>query len=569
MRAITVLAVSLAIAAVRADWVPTAVVQTATGPVQGYYNDASGVNMYKGIPYATPPVGSLRFQAPQPAPAWSSVLNASSFAPGCMSICPPTGFPKAGLMCTPTVSEDCLYLNVYAPANLTSPLRPLPKGHEASANGLLPVIFWIHGGNYQYGSGGVNLYDGQQMVRTQHVILVTINYRLGLFGALYTGSVHGNFQTKDQQLAMQWTQANIAAFGGDPARVTIAGQSAGAFSVATHVTLPSSAGLFQNAIIVSNPFTLLAADPVGAMQLGTKVLEGLNCPQDGGDLELACLRSADPQLLLNLSQTTKYALTGTSFLSEMMPWVPVVDGTFLPYQPLDAFERGNFTKVPIMFGTVANESVEFIWDISAKPMSAIEVGVLIDVIFGSDYAKNITELYGPIPLAQWSDAHVYLEVIATDYIFYCANRKVGEWMSKLTPTYMYFFNYLSWINEWVFGKTMPYCVDAVCHAQDLNYIFWPYQWVQQYPGEPLPAPHKEALFADLVQGAWGAFAYTGNPDPLGVGLPASAIVNGTAFERFDFAQNNVVNYSIPTSNLVGYRNDYCDFWDKVGYRTRR
>eukprot|EP00672_Neobodo_designis_P020965 CAMPEP_0174831824 /NCGR_PEP_ID=MMETSP1114-20130205/3328_1 /TAXON_ID=312471 /ORGANISM="Neobodo designis, Strain CCAP 1951/1" /LENGTH=569 /DNA_ID=CAMNT_0016065669 /DNA_START=34 /DNA_END=1743 /DNA_ORIENTATION=- len=569
MRAVSLLlALATGCAVVLAAETPTAVVQTTTGPIQGYYNDKSGINIFKGVPYAAPPMGDLRFAAPQPPQPWTAVKNTSTFAPGCMALCPPVGFPKPEMMCTPHVSEDCLYLNVYAPAK---PSEPLVKRANRNADNGMPVVFFIHGGNFMYGSGGVPLYDGQQMARTQHVIVVTINYRLNVFGGLYTGAgqVEGNLMLKDQILAMKWVRDNIQAFGGDPTKVTISGQSAGAASVAAHLTLPAAAGLFSGAIIVSNPASLLLANPTDAMELGARVLQNISCPTSGGVAELDCLRHQVSADTLLAASKVDYAFNPKAILDVMMQWVPVVDGDFVPQQPLDAFRKGNVSRVPVFFGTVANESVEFIFKLDEKPMSALDMDALLSLIFGVDLAVKVREVYGPVPESMKKDVRPYLEVLATDFIFYCPNRMIGGQLSKIVPTFMWLYDYLAYDLEWVFGKSMPFCVHNVCHAEDLAMIFFPYQWVPLEPGEPYPPPQREFDLSAIMQTSWGNFAYNGSPDPIADGQPASAIVNGTTYPQFNATQNVLVNLSVPVSNLVGYRNSVCDFWDTVGYRQRR
>lgn len=202
--------------------------QTDKGPVAGATSD--GVDRFQGIPYAAPPVGARRWQPPAPAEAWAGTRPATSPGPRCM---------QSGSSSGPGTSEDCLYLNVYTPTHRTD--RPLP------------VLFWIHGGGFSSGSGDTQ--DGSLIARTNNVVVVTVNYRLGVFGFLDLPGLSkqgaGNYGLLDQQAALRWTQRNIGAFGGDAGRVTIGGLSAGGHSVCAQLASPSARGLFSGAIIQS------------------------------------------------------------------------------------------------------------------------------------------------------------------------------------------------------------------------------------------------------------------------------------------------------------------------------
>src|SRR5580698_7481242 len=226
-------------------------VATQSGRLHGAAADATGaVTVYRGIPYAAPPVGALRWREPQPPIAWSGIREALVDAPGCMQVVGPNRLPwTAEFMHHGPVSEDCLYLNLWTPAR--------------AAAARLPVLVFIYGGGFSEGSVSVPLYDGVELARS-NLIVVTINYRLGAFGflahpALTQESPHrasGNYGMMDQVAALRWVHANIAAFGGDPARVTISGQSAGAMSAYLLTVAPGAKGLFQRAIIESGPGAL-------------------------------------------------------------------------------------------------------------------------------------------------------------------------------------------------------------------------------------------------------------------------------------------------------------------------
>eukprot|EP00744_Colponema_vietnamica_P002047 GILI01003299.1.p1 GENE.GILI01003299.1~~GILI01003299.1.p1 ORF type:complete len:563 (-),score=176.97 GILI01003299.1:191-1846(-) len=515
------------------------IVSTPYGQVEGTI-ELDTINAFRAIPFAEPPVGNLRFAPTVPLQnGWSGVLDGTQFSSGCMSFCPNTSFPRPVFMCPQTVSEDCLYLNVYTPTLNTS--------------AKLPVMLFIHGGNYMYGAGGVPLYDGSDLAKNENIVVVTTNYRLNIFGALYTGGdILGNYQTQDQRQAMRFVNQIISSFGGDPNRVTISGQSAGAFSVATHLSTPKSWSLFQQAIIISDPLSLPALTIDMALALSNKVLESVGCPLTAGPSQVACLRSLPADTLLNAS--TIHYLNMSDFVSVMMQWTPVVDGFELPMQPFTALTTGNFNKVPIFVGTTANESVQFIYDITDTPISPIGYVAFMDAVFGLDRGTKAMELYGPIPAQYQTDAHQFLSVAATDFIFYCATRAVARATTTFVPTFVWFFDYLGSWNEWCFGSTMEFCVHNVCHAEDLPFVFNPF--AVPVPGQSPPSPSAEdMILITAVQSAYGNFVRTGNPNPL---------PSGGSFTQYNGMAANMVNFSVPVSNLNGYRTEYCDFWDSTG-----
>jgi len=527
----------------------TVTLPNAGGSVVGAVDRISGAVFWKGIPYAAPPTGANRFQAPQPAAPLGNSYNATEFGPGCMAICPPEGFPKPKLLCAKTISEDCLYLNVYKPAN-----------HTTGVDAALPVVFFIHGGNYMYGSGGVMLYDGSDFAVNENLVIVTINYRLGILGGLFFGfdsPIRGNYQTQDQRFAMQWVQRNIGAFGGDPTNVLLCGQSAGAFSTATHLTSPASRGLFAKAAIVSDPFALQPMNASLGPQLAAAVTRQVGCPAPGEAGAVECMMNVSAQTILDAQAKSHYNMSFGTLLDQMMPWVPVVTGTDeLPEPPLVALQAGRLaSRVPVFFGTVANESVEFIYRIAEKPLPVWEYDGMVEAIFGLWKGTQALLKYGRVPPQFRHDVRPFLSVMATDYIFYCPNRWVGAGMAKVVPTYMWLFDYQATASEWMFNASMPYCVHSVCHAADLQFYFNSFRSVPPEWGVPMPTP-AESNLARQMQAAWGSFLRTDSPNP---------IANDIVLPTFTVPPNPVINFSIPISPLQGYRDNFCDFWDRMGY----
>jgi len=298
------------------------------GLIEGYIDHELGVRWYKGIPFAAPPVGDLRWKAPQPVVPWTGVRSATEFGARAMQL-PIFGdmnFRASGM------SEDCLYLNVWAPVTTDTPL---------------PVLVYFYGGGNVAGDGSEPRYDGAQLAR-QEIISITVNYRLNVFGffahpdlsaeAPYHAS--GNYGYLDQLAALQWVQANIASFGGDPARVTIAGESAGSISVSAQMASPLAKGLIAGAIGSSGSIMgALPAIPLAdAERIGVEMATSISAPT------LAALRILPaPQLLEALGGRSPQEFTG------------VIDGYFLPDNPADIFARGAQAQVPLLVGWNSTE----------------------------------------------------------------------------------------------------------------------------------------------------------------------------------------------------------------------
>lgn len=304
-------------------------VNVTGGSIEGYIDHDLGVRCYKGIPFAAPPIGDLRWKAPQPVVPWTGVRAARQFGGRAMQL------PIFGDMNfrAPWMSEDCLYLNVWAPVD--TPAIPLP------------VLVYFYGGGNVAGDGSEPRYDGAQLAR-QGIITLTVNYRLNVFGffahpelsaeAPYGAS--GNYGYLDQLAALQWVQANIAAFGGDPARVTIAGESAGSISVSAQMASPLAKGLIAGAIGSSG--SLMGALP--AIPLADAERNGVEMVTSSGVTSLAALRTMPAQQLLEvLGGRSPQEFTG------------VIDGYFLPTEPRDIFAAGAQAQVPLLVGWNSTE----------------------------------------------------------------------------------------------------------------------------------------------------------------------------------------------------------------------
>jgi para-nitrobenzyl esterase len=314
------------------------VVRLADGAVRGKVS--SGVAAFLGIPYAAPPFGAYRLRPPQPVPPWQGERDATAFGP----TVPKGDYPPQYARLFPEVvipGEDCLNLNVWTP--------------NVNAAGL-PVLVWIHGGSFMNGSGSVGAYDGTAFAR-DGVICVSINYRLAAEGFLFLGDGTANLGLLDQLAALRWVQGNISAFGGDPARVTVAGESAGAMSVTTLLSMPLAEGLFAQAIAQSGAAAHTLTSDEGRM-VGGYLAEALGVPPERESVKavpLDKLVQAASDLVAELQTAPDPARWGQLALS-LLPFAPTVDGSVLPAAPLASIAAGQGGNVPLLTGSNRDEA---------------------------------------------------------------------------------------------------------------------------------------------------------------------------------------------------------------------
>lgn len=471
------------------------VVQTASGAVRGTV--AADHRYFAGIPYAAAPVGPLRWQPPAPPPSWTGFRDASRPGSRC------TQDTRTDVDPRPT-SEDCLNLNVWTPAPSDAPR---------------PVLVWIHGGGFLNGSG--DIYDARKLAGRGDIVVVTLNYRLGALGflahpALGAEGDVGNYGLADQQAALRWVRDNIAAFGGDPDKVTIAGESAGAMSVCDHLIAPASAGLFSGAIIQSGPCQAQYDLPT-AQKVSLQYAAEAGC----GDPVAAaqCLRALPAD---KLRPGLFYSRIGTEQLSG-----PVTGTTTLPVDPVVGMADGRAARVPVMVGTTADEFNLFaaMRYIQGRPIDSGHYPELLNEAFGPD-AAAVGQRYpadrfgGSVPLAY--------SAAATDGIFAC----VADWMADLLavaePVYFYEFDDANApAPEPV--RAAPFPVGA-SHSLELRYLF-------DVGGAPPLSPEQQRLSDEMV-GYWSRFVATGSP-----GDDWPAMRNGDAGERMSLRPdgNRVVN----------------------------
>ncbi len=386
-----------------------------SGPVSGRLEN--GIRSFLGIPYAAPPVGELRWKEPQPVQPWKEVRPCLDFGPSC----PQVREDWTGELDVGRTDEDCLYLNVWTPAE--------------SPDDRLPVMVWIHGGAFKSGSGSLPIYDGAGLA-SRGVVVVTFNYRLGPFGFLAhpllsaesPHGVSGNYGLLDQVAALEWVRRNIAAFGGDPEKVTVFGESAGGMSILYLMTSPLAEGLFQRAIVESGPLMDLGL-PVSrvptlreAEKTGREISRKLGCDQ--AEDELAALRSIPPERLLEA------AASDNPFMSPIN-LSPNIDGYLLPVSPLEAFASGEAAHVPLLTGINADEGTLFAPDITPEQYS-----MMLPFLYGG----LATEVAGRYPAQRPDEVKPALNRLITELGFAASARFTAECLSTGgTPVFLYHF----------------------------------------------------------------------------------------------------------------------------------
>ena len=459
-------------------------VKTTAGLVQGSATSDGQIRIFKSIPYAAPPVGALRWQAPQPAAKWDGVRDATSFGPRCLQ-----GQIFSDIVFT-DLSEDCLTLNVWTPAK--------------APNDRLPVMVWIHGGGFQAGAGAEPRHDGEAFAR-KGVVLVTINYRLGVFGFMAHPELtresgrnaSGNYGLLDQVEALRWVKDNIAAFGGNAENVTIFGESAGSLSVSALMASPRARGLFHKAIGESGAFfsgTLPLRSLADSEQQGVKFAE-----MAGAD-SLAALRAKAGDEVL------KAAL-------KMQPWFsPNVDGYVLPEDVASTFAAGRQAQVPLLAGWNADEIRSGVVLGKQKPTSESFVAETRKR-FG-DQADAILKAY---PAATDAEALESAAALASDLFighatwkWIDAHRQTGK-----APVYRYMFDRKIPIEPDRTANGVPVTARDIGarHAGEIEYVFG--TLAQSLPKVPWEASDRQ--LSDAITTYWSNFARAG--DPNGNGLP--------------------------------------------------
>ncbi|XP_049617622.1 cAMP-regulated D2 protein [Syngnathus scovelli] len=523
--------------------IPGPVVLTKTGAIKGITADKA--HIFYGVPYSDPPVGAYRWKPPRPVSPWKGVYDASFPKAPCMQAC---RGPIAA-ECPRNVSEDCLYLNIFVPrdVNFSSPLRS-----------PLPVMVWIHGGDFIAGSASKPLYDGRFMSNFTHTLVVSVEYRLGAFGFLVSGkdpktSAVGNYGILDQQAALLWVQRNIAMFGGDPSKVTLFGESAGAQSVSLHLMIQSSKPLFKQAVLQSLPFSIPLKTRHDALKLGKDFTKKTNCSV--GDI--VCLLSLTPQAVLEAQMKTSSKLVNPfRFLEVFETWGPFIDGDLIQEQAVVAFQKGHWHKEKaVLLGTTSEEGVIFVYGVFNKPVSAVESIMYVTAIF-KQHSLRILHKY--LPLYRDSDRRDMLAQIVTDFVFLCPSRRSARAGTEAgSRAWMYVFDHVT--SDPRVWSGLTFCYRHVCHGGELPYVFG------SAPVANFTLTSGEKLLSNRMLCYWGAFAHTGDP---------SSRVGQTTFCReqrlpvwprySDTSGWLLMNLTLRSHAQVETRSHVCDFWDHLG-----
>jgi para-nitrobenzyl esterase len=477
--------------------------------------NTGSVDSFLGVPYAQPPVGTLRWRAPQAVQPWQGVRPAASYGNRCATLASTNG-PRSE-------AEDCLYLNVQRPAGI----RPGAR---------LPVYFWIHGGGLTNGSS--NQHDGSLIVRTTGVVVVTINYRLGVFGFLghpaltaETGQ-SGNYGLMDQQAALRWVHENIAAFGGDPRQVTIGGESAGGWSVCAHLSAPGSRGLFARAMIQSGScFSQTLAD---AQAGGTTYAHAAGCADDASAAE--CLRGKTTAQLLD---------TTPAPAARFVHGVPA-----LPQNPDTAVRTGSFARVPVVIGANRDEGRTFAQGFVG--FTEAQYVATVNSLFTTRAATILNRYPWPADADRFTPAYL-IGAIFTDSGFVagiggCTNRSLAQAFARHTRTFAYEFDHRT--GPGLSPQPAGY-VWGAGHAAELAYL-WP-SFDNGTPIAPTFNPAERRLALDMVR-YWGSFVRTGQPVArASTPWPAT---NGTALTLSLHAGGQS---TLSTDQQVATRHN-CDLW---------
>ena len=435
-------------------------VKTQAGDVQGV--EENNIFSFKGIPYASPPVGMLRWREPQPAQPWQGVRKADRYGNACIQV---PGLSAAQGLDPGPISEDCLYLNVWTP-------KPDPSAK-------LPVMVWIHGGAYMLGAGGVTLYEGVQLAK-KGAVVVNLNYRLMQLGffvhpALEKGNPGGpaNFGLLDQIAALQWVQQNILQFGGDPGNVTIFGESAGAKSVLALFASPLARGLFHKGIVMSS-YIIPDATRAKALEAGIKAAEAAGLK--GADATVAELRAVPAERFGQLKGRDVSTAP-----------VPISGDTVLPQPIQQIFAAGKEAPVPLILGNTSNDS-----------------SVVAD--FGIDPVKVVANMRGAGLLSRIlypgvKDDRQLGRQATRDLVFTMPVRWIADHHSKLAPSFRYYFDYTAVKERGKFPDGVPHGAEIV-YVMDTGDI---------YGGTKTIFTDEDRDFARRVSDYFFEFARTNHP----------------------------------------------------------
>eukprot|EP00049_Salpingoeca_infusionum_P011927 m.210897 g.210897 ORF g.210897 m.210897 type:complete len:568 (-) comp15054_c0_seq8:232-1935(-) len=500
------------------------IVHTSAGSLKGRQVD--GTDYFLGIPFAQPPLGKLRWREPQPLEPWQGVRDALLYGPDCYS-------SKGDYIYLGNKSEDCLYLNVYRPAETVQGVK-------------LPVMVWLFGGSWEYGGSSFFVYDGAAMADIGQAIVVTTNYRLGAIG--FSGSAAlkgespvgttGNYGLQDQRMALEWVQANIEAFGGDKDNVLLFGESAGAGSVTNHVVLPHSKNLFKRACMESGPPADWSSASMNDTQAHWKrMTDFFNCTNTDADAEVACMRQVSPKDLFAHEEDLP---------NHVLDWQPTEDGYEMT-EPIEIMWKNgmiNPNVKQVLLGTNQDEGSEFLSHI--KPSANVsDYETWLNNFFTQPLAAKVLAKY---PATTASTPFLTASRVFGDAAMACPARRAARWLTAAgIPTYLYHFT----------------------RQLEIFQMFRPGYGVPHTAEVPVVFRSKLALWgegelemSDAVVSYWTNFAATGNPNKPGPNNPNAKPVNVT-WPLYTSTGNDYLQIDTPITPQKSYLGDFCHLWDIV------
>lgn len=503
----------------------TEIVDAPAGPVCGLTRQLGdqAAEVFLGIAFGKDTSGQARFRPAQAVDDWTQTFQGTSFG----DICAQPLLPEADIS---AMSENCLNLNVWR-----------PKGTKAGSD--LAVMVFIYGGAFLMGDNQYGLYDGAHLAAHRNVIVVNLNYRLGSFGFLVSDDVSGNMGITDQQLALRWVARNIRAFGGDPGKVTLFGESAGAMSIGLHTfSIPSSEPLFRAAIMESNVLGLPYKTPQQQAYISDLLLAVSGCSN------ISCLRDLPMTRLVEL-QTRAYLLSKRVFLgvAHFVPFGPVIDGKLIVNSPLRAIDQNRFK--PILLGSNRNDAKLFVGD---GPMSSSDMIVYSANTFGGAF-RSILDRYPPSDSAANLKAWTEIE---TRYLLQCPTQLMAKSVSS--AAYLYEFDHTPSFPVWGGGRCERKGV--VCHGAELPFVF---HTAREIGGQ---FTEQEEYLSDHVMAYWTNFAKYLDPNGPG-SSEAQSPVDLVRWPRANMGDSAMtLRLQTPVSVAVRGANDgNCTFWDSIGY----
>jgi para-nitrobenzyl esterase len=491
------------------------------GDVQGTLNEQT--RQFLGIPFAAPPIGTLRWRPPAPPAPWTDVLQANAFRGSCAQL--------GSIQGPASDNEDCLYLNVWTPE--PAPRKPLP------------VMVWFHGGGNQQGSAGDpvpfpgvtgKFYDGHVLAQERGVVVVTINYRVNVFGFLAHAALAGEDPARpyagnqgllDQLAALQWVRANIAAFGGNPKRVTIFGESAGSRHTCLHVASPGSKKLFHRAISESGGCT--TRQPTAAEGAAVAATFATSAGCGGASDQLACLRAKPASELLAILQQS--GMPGR--IVPNFDFGPVVDGGFLPDQPRALYDAGRFARVPYILGSNSDEGTLFLL---TAPRVTTEAAYL--AALQRRYGTRADQVASVYPASSFPSPQDALARASGDQIHVCSTydtaRRVAAGGAR---AYLYNF-----AREIPIAALQQLGLRAF-HGAEIVYVF----------GSITPPTPEDGALGETIRAYWTRFARNGNPNHK----------DAVKWPRFKDKTDRRLNLDGEPSVLTAFRRRECEFWWSV------